>query len=117
MPLESEFVSQRHNHTGTSGYSALAAPVCKEIPRPCISGLSTTSCRLLRCPGEIWDRDPEIAGDAVSQHVNNHGPRLTDVHTDENAKMTDCYYETKDWRACKNEVCKGLLFSLKTRLA
>ncbi|KAH6842716.1 hypothetical protein B0I37DRAFT_202276 [Chaetomium sp. MPI-CAGE-AT-0009] len=24
--------------------------------------------------------------------------------SDENAKMTDCYYETKDWRACKNEM-------------
>lgn len=20
-------------------------------------------------------------------------------------KMTDCYYETKDWRKCKDEVC------------
>ncbi|KAK4039068.1 hypothetical protein C8A01DRAFT_16892 [Parachaetomium inaequale] len=25
---------------------------------------------------------------------------------DENAKMTDCYYETKDWRACKDEMEK-----------
>lgn len=25
-------------------------------------------------------------------------------NTEENAKMTDCYYETKDWRACKKEV-------------
>jgi hypothetical protein len=23
---------------------------------------------------------------------------------DENAKLTDCYYEKKDWRACKQEV-------------
>lgn len=23
---------------------------------------------------------------------------------EENAKMTDCYFETKDWRACKKEV-------------
>lgn len=22
----------------------------------------------------------------------------------ENAKMTDCYYNTKDWRACKKEM-------------
>ncbi|KAK8157167.1 hypothetical protein IWX90DRAFT_489379 [Phyllosticta citrichinensis] len=22
----------------------------------------------------------------------------------ENAKMTDCYYDKKDWRACKNEM-------------
>ncbi|OCK83315.1 hypothetical protein K432DRAFT_187956 [Lepidopterella palustris CBS 459.81] len=24
--------------------------------------------------------------------------------SDENAKMTDCYYNTKDWRACKKEM-------------
>ncbi|KAI0145507.1 hypothetical protein GGR57DRAFT_506917 [Xylariaceae sp. FL1272] len=24
---------------------------------------------------------------------------------DENAKLTDCYYEKKDWRACAKEVC------------
>lgn len=23
---------------------------------------------------------------------------------DENAKLTDCYYEKKDWRLCKNEM-------------
>lgn len=23
---------------------------------------------------------------------------------DENAKLTDCYYEKKDWRACKTEM-------------
>lgn len=23
---------------------------------------------------------------------------------DENTKLTDCYYEKKDWRACKEEV-------------
>ncbi|KAL6892898.1 hypothetical protein HDV57DRAFT_205505 [Trichoderma longibrachiatum] len=28
--------------------------------------------------------------------------RLT-LTTDENAKMTDCYYEKKDWRACAKE--------------
>ena len=26
------------------------------------------------------------------------------VPVDENMKLTDCYYEKKDWRACKNEV-------------
>jgi hypothetical protein len=25
---------------------------------------------------------------------------------DENAKLTDCYYEKKDWRACKQEVSR-----------
>lgn len=24
---------------------------------------------------------------------------------DENMKMTDCYFEKKDWRKCKDEVC------------
>lgn len=28
----------------------------------------------------------------------------TDEIQEENAKMTDCYFETKDWRACKKEV-------------
>lgn len=26
--------------------------------------------------------------------------------SDENAKLTDCYYERKDWRACKEEVSR-----------
>lgn len=25
---------------------------------------------------------------------------------DENTKLTDCYYEKKDWRACKQEVSR-----------
>lgn len=28
----------------------------------------------------------------------------------ENAKMTDCYYNTKDWRACKKEVSQLMFF-------
>jgi hypothetical protein len=27
-----------------------------------------------------------------------------DVQADENARLTDCYYAKKDWRACKKEV-------------
>ncbi|KAI0113354.1 hypothetical protein F4814DRAFT_343917 [Daldinia grandis] len=27
---------------------------------------------------------------------------------DENTKLTDCYYEKKDWRACKKEFANGL---------
>ncbi|KAK8045361.1 hypothetical protein PG993_005385 [Apiospora rasikravindrae] len=27
---------------------------------------------------------------------------------DENAKMTDCYYDKKDWRQCKKEVSASL---------
>lgn len=29
--------------------------------------------------------------------------------TDENARMTDCYFEKKDWRACAKEVCDSLI--------
>ena len=29
---------------------------------------------------------------------------LTLINLDENAKMTDCYFEKKDWRACTAEV-------------
>lgn len=28
---------------------------------------------------------------------------------DENTKLTDCYYEKKDWRACKQEVSSRVL--------
>ena len=28
--------------------------------------------------------------------------------TVENLALTDCYYEKKDWRACKDEVCDGV---------
>lgn len=34
----------------------------------------------------------------------------------ENAKMTDCYYEKKDWRACKNEV-SGMMRILELKLS
>jgi hypothetical protein len=30
--------------------------------------------------------------------------RFADEGADENAKLTDCYYEKKDWRVCKKEV-------------
>lgn len=39
-------------------------------------------------------------------HLNTTAPLLTDAIEDENAKLTDCYYDKKDWRACKDEVCK-----------
>ena len=37
----------------------------------------------------------------------------TDFGIDENAKLTDCYYEKKDWRACKMEVSEGFLFQAR----
>jgi hypothetical protein len=32
---------------------------------------------------------------------------VIDLVLDENMKLTDCYYEKKDWRACKKEVSGG----------
>jgi hypothetical protein len=37
------------------------------------------------------------------EHQSYYGMNANDI-LEENAKMTDCYYETKDWRACKKEV-------------
>lgn len=34
---------------------------------------------------------------------------------DENTKLTDCYYEKKDWRACKQEVSGGFFSKLGNR--
>lgn len=47
-----------------------------------------------------------LPGLCTSTHLNTAGPILTDAMAEENAKMTDCYYEKKDWRACKDEVCQ-----------
>jgi cytochrome c oxidase assembly factor 4 len=38
----------------------------------------------------------------VREVAVNH--RIGLILPDENAKLTDCYYEKKDWRACKVEV-------------
>jgi hypothetical protein len=41
-----------------------------------------------------------------SNGVNGHSTILTrfTIGTEENTTLTDCYYEKKDWRACKDEV-------------
>lgn len=41
----------------------------------------------------------------------NQRPQLTESVADENAKLTDCYYEKKDWRACKDQVSGNQLCS------
>lgn len=43
----------------------------------------------------------------VNIHFTLPGTRGADVtgRAVENTKLNDCYYEKKDWRACKNEVC------------
>jgi hypothetical protein len=45
-------------------------------------------------------------GNAVATRI------LMSILLDENAKMTDCYYEKKDWRVCKKEVCNATNFSI-----
>lgn len=51
-------------------------------------------------------REPEFARSAILHVPARLARRLTDNGpiADENAKLTDCYYEKKDWRACKDEV-------------
>lgn len=31
----------------------------------------------------------------------------------ENTSLNDCFYEKKDWRACKKEVCLSEVFELR----
>ena len=53
-------------------------------------------------------------GQADLQHrLRRYEARCRDFATtqltsilDENTKLTDCYYEKKDWRACKQEVSR-----------
>ncbi|KAI3321324.1 hypothetical protein HD806DRAFT_537507 [Xylariaceae sp. AK1471] len=46
----------------------------------------------------------------TTQQLNDDEPDEWDKRifstgcADENAKLTDCYYEKKDWRACKKEM-------------
>jgi hypothetical protein len=81
----------------------------------------STGCAGTRSMPQTWERPdpdpqwalrllrsaacgPELAADPEPQH-KPAAPQLMDAMVDENAKMTDCYYEKKDWRACKDEVC------------
>lgn len=51
---------------------------------------------------EFRDKRIFSTGCAGILRANNHQALLIPV--DENANLTDCYYEKKDWRACKAEV-------------
>lgn len=48
------------------------------------------------------------------------GELLTLINLDENAKMTDCYFEKKDWRACTAEASFSIVllfyFTLSTTI-
>jgi cytochrome c oxidase assembly factor 4 len=44
---------------------------------------------------------------AAQVRINHHlVVAMLKKGTDENMKLTDCYYEKKDWRACKKEVSR-----------
>ncbi|KAF3050204.1 hypothetical protein E8E11_008296 [Didymella keratinophila] len=51
-----------------------------------------------------WDKRIFSTGCAGAIDKAECGTELTPA--DENAKLTDCYYEKKDWRACKAEVSR-----------
>ena len=94
------------NYAGISAFLAPAAQVCRKKP-PRKSAPDPDGLPIV----EIRRSGPEIAADAALNTLNtpNTAPPLTDDMADENAKMTDCYYEKKDWRACKDEVCGFLV--------
>lgn len=55
-------------------------------------------------------KDDKTSAVAAAQLVIDDEPDEWDKRifstgcADENAKLTDCYYEKKDWRACKAEM-------------
>ncbi|ORY61434.1 uncharacterized protein BCR38DRAFT_34735 [Pseudomassariella vexata] len=52
-----------------------------------------------------WEKRIFSTGCAGTANTPTAGKKiLTGFATDENMKMTDCYYEKKDWRACKDEM-------------
>ena len=60
---------------------------------------------------------PRPESDQWSEVRAQRDPSLTEVEgPDENAKLTDCYYEKKDWRLCKEEVSTALVNSERAHL-
>ena len=107
---ESALLTQQRNNSGTSESLAPAAQVCLRYKRrrphpPMVGPNSWPIVELPMSPG--CSREPE------PQHSCT-APQLTDAIADENAKLTDCYYDKKDWRACKDEVCGKLLNLIPT---
>ncbi|KAH6605951.1 hypothetical protein Trco_005104 [Trichoderma cornu-damae] len=60
-------------------------------------------------PGEANGKPPATVASATAAIEDDDEPDEWDKRifstgcADENAKMTDCYYEKKDWRACAKE--------------
>ncbi|KAK5654670.1 hypothetical protein OQA88_6993 [Cercophora sp. LCS_1] len=61
----------------------------------------------LDVPVEAQDDDEP---DEWDKRIFSTGCAAKNAGADENAKMTDCYYEKKDWRACKEEVSRFAAF-------
>lgn len=79
----------RWNYAGTSGSTAPVAQVR--------TALRFSGDRWLKVDG--WT-DGEVQWETAIW--GNAGLIYED--SDENTKLTDCYYEKKDWRLCKDEV-------------
>ena len=83
--VQSKSLTECNNSAGTSASSALAVQVC-------FSPINLQR-KISKCPTIA-----EIAG-------SNSGVQAELIDAaEENTKLTDCYYEKKDWRLCKDEV-------------
>lgn len=65
----------------------------------------------IRCLVDVLltdDRDKRIFSTGCAGRPSNTGsqkvPQLNGDATEENTALNDCFYEKKDWRACKDEV-------------
>ncbi|EHK23599.1 uncharacterized protein TRIVIDRAFT_147343 [Trichoderma virens Gv29-8] len=59
-------------------------------------------------PGQVQEKPPATGASAAAieddDEPDEWDKRIFSTGcADENAKMTDCYYEKKDWRACAKE--------------
>lgn len=79
----------RWNYAGTSGSTAPVAQV-------------RTALRFSGVAGRRGQLDRR--GGPSGRQVFGGNGELIYEDSDENTKLTDCYYEKKDWRLCKDEV-------------
>ncbi|UKZ67307.1 uncharacterized protein TrAtP1_008470 [Trichoderma atroviride] len=60
-------------------------------------------------PGDVKEKPPATEASAAAAIEEDDEPDEWDKRifstgcADENMRMTDCYYEKKDWRACAKE--------------
>ncbi|KAF2263752.1 hypothetical protein CC78DRAFT_533757 [Lojkania enalia] len=58
-----------------------------------------------KMPNEVEDRSAAAQNVDADDEPDEWDKRIFSTGcADENAKLTDCYYEKKDWRACKKEM-------------